>query len=124
MSNFKSIHHSSLIISNLEASLRFYCDILGLHVDPARPELDYEGAWLWVGDQQIHLLVLPNPDPTEGRPVHGGRDRHIALSVVDLAKLQGKLDNEEIDYTQSKSGRRAIFCRDPDAHALEFIESL
>ena len=28
---------------------------------------------------QIHLMQLPNPDPTTGRPAHGGRDRHTGV---------------------------------------------
>lgn len=122
MSNFKSLHHSSLLISDLTISLAFYCDVLGLETDSARPDLGYDGVWLWVGEQQIHLLVLPNPDPIDGRPTHGGRDRHIAMMLVDVSELQAKLDIARIDYTQSKSGRRAVFCRDPDGNALEFIE--
>lgn len=27
-----------------------------------------------------------------------------------------------IPYTRSRSGRTALFCRDPDGNALEFIE--
>ncbi len=32
---------------------------------------------------QIHLMELPNPDPTapEQRPEHGGRDRHICVGA-------------------------------------------
>jgi len=29
--------------------------------------------WFWLGNEMIHLMVLPNPDPMEGRPEHGGR---------------------------------------------------
>ncbi len=31
------------------------------------------GMWFWLGNEMIHLMVLPNPDPMEGRPEHGGR---------------------------------------------------
>jgi glyoxylase I family protein len=80
-------------------------------------------AWLRIGDaQQMHLLELPNPDPTTGRPAHGGRDRHVALRVDDLEPLRGALEAAGIDYTLSRSGRRALFCRDPDGNALEFIQ--
>ena len=80
------------------------------------------GAWLWIGDQQIHLLELPNPDPVEGRPAHGGRDRHLALTIDDLDALARVLDAAGIGYTRSRSGRRALFFRDPDGNALELIE--
>ena len=67
-------------------------------------------------------MLLPNPEAGVQRPAHGGRDRHVALVVQDLSKLRARLDAEGIAYTQSQSGRRALFCRDPDQNALEFIE--
>ncbi|MFA7386916.1 MAG: VOC family protein [Thiohalobacteraceae bacterium] len=117
------IDHVSLVVADTGRSLRFYRDLLGLSVDESRPDLGYPGAWLRVGEQQIHLLEVPNPDPTEGRPEHGGRDRHLALRVASLDELAQVLDTAGIGYTKSRSGRRALFCRDPDGNALELIES-
>jgi glyoxylase I family protein len=114
--------HASLITSNTPRSLHFYCDILGLDKVSERPDLGFPGAWLQLGNQQIHLLELSNPDPTEGRPQHGGRDRHLAFTITQISDLITKLDQHQIPYTMSKSGRRALFCRDPDQNALEFIE--
>ncbi|WP_428623512.1 VOC family protein [Sedimenticola sp.] len=116
------LHHASLIVSDTQRALAFYRDVLGLTVDLTRPDLDYPGAWIQVGAHQIHLLELPNPDPLTGRPTHGGRDRHLAFQVESLEDLVGALDAAGIDYTLSRSGRRALFCRDPDQNALEFIE--
>jgi len=65
---------------------------------------------------------LPNPEAGLQRPAHGGRDRHVALAVQDLSKVRGRLDAAGVACTQSQSGRRALFCRDPDMNALEFIE--
>jgi len=53
--------------------------------------------------------------------VHGGRDRHIALAVSDMTRLIERLNKAGVDYTLSQSGRRALFCRDPDNNALEFV---
>lgn len=119
----KCITHSSLLIADLDISLRFYCGVLGMSVDSSRPELGYPGAWLWAGKQQVHLLQLPNPDPRDGRPAHGGRDRHIAFDVTDIPALRTALDHAGIGYTSSRSGRNALFCRDPDGNALEFVQA-
>jgi len=119
---FGNILHASVIVSETRRALHFYHNILGLPIIASRPELGYPGAWLSVGAQQIHLLELPNPDPVTGRPVHGGRDRHIAFAVKNLPQLKQTLDEQGIAYTLSKSGRAAMFIRDPDGNALELIE--
>jgi len=119
-----AIHHASFIVKNTERALTFYCGLLGLEQDHNRPDLDYLGAWLQVGDGQIHLLELPNPDPVDNRPAHGGRDRHLAMTVTNLAQIQSLLEQAGIDFTLSKSGRRALFCRDYDGNGIELIESV
>ncbi len=123
MIEYLEIAHASVIVADTERALRFYRDVLGLRVLPERPDLGYPGAWLAVGAQQIHLLELPNPDPTAGRPAHGGRDRHTAIIVKHLAPVREALQRAGIAYTSSTSGREALFCRDPDGNALEIMAS-
>ena len=116
------IDHASLIVKDTGRALVFYCELLGLETDSSRPDLGYPGAWLDVGQGQIHLLELPNPDPVEDRPQHGGRDRHIALVVTGLDGLIERLEAAGIEVSKSKSGRKAAFCRDFDGNAIELIE--
>jgi glyoxylase I family protein len=115
------LHHASLVVADTARALAFYRDLLGLEADPARPDLGYPGAWLRVGSRQIHLLELPSPDPVTGRPAHGGRDRHLALLVDGLEELAARLERAGVACTRSRSGRAALFCRDPDGNALEFM---
>lgn len=120
--NILSLNHASLIVANVESALAFYCGILGLQ-QIKRPDLGFPGAWFQLGThQQLHLLELDNPDPTTGRPQHGGRDRHVALNAVALAPVQDALTKAGLTYTMSISGRRAMFCRDFDGNAIEIIE--
>ena len=119
-----AILHASFLSSDLARSRAFYEGVLGLRPNPSRPQMSYDGIWYDVApNQQIHLLLLPDPEAGLQRPAHGGRDRHVALAVSDLAKLIERLEQAGIAYTLSSSGRRALFCRDPDGNALEFIEN-
>ena len=119
--NIGAILHVSVVVADLERALVFYCGVLGLPQCHERPDLGYPGAWLQVGPQQIHLLQVKSVDPTTGRPAHGGRDRHTALAVVGFDALVQRLGEAGIAYTLSRSGRTALFCRDPDGNTLEFI---
>jgi len=115
--------HVSLLVADLDRARAFYEGVLALEPSPARPAMSFDGTWYDLGAAQIHLICLPNPDPVEGRPAHGGRDRHTALAVTGWEELKNKLDAEGIAYTLSRSGRRALFLRDPDGNALELIEA-
>jgi glyoxylase I family protein len=116
----QAIHHVSLLVADTERALGFYRDLLGLAVIE-RPPLNFPGAWLAIGDRQLHLLQLANPDSGAERPEHVGRDRHLALTVEGLDELEQSLAQAAIPITRSRSGRNALFCRDPDDNGVELI---
>jgi glyoxylase I family protein len=43
--------------------------------------------------------------------------------VQDLDAVVRVLAAAGIAFTESRSGRRALFCRDPDGNAIELIEA-
>lgn len=116
-----AFRHVSLLVADLERARAFYEGILDLKINPTRPEMTFAGVWYDIGDMQIHLMCLPNPETGLIRPDHGGRDRHVAFAVSDLDALAARLSLANIGFSESHSGRKALFCRDPDHNALEFI---
>lgn len=124
MSRITGLHHVSLIVADVDRALGFYVNCLGMSIDTSRPALSFPGCWLNADGLQVHLLELENPDPVDGRPAHGGRDRHTAVMVQDLDGFAGRLEAAGIASTMSRSGRRALFCRDPDGNTWELIEEL
>jgi catechol 2,3-dioxygenase-like lactoylglutathione lyase family enzyme len=117
--------HATILVEDLDRARRFYEQVLGFSASLARPEMSFEGVWYDLDlHQQMHLMRLPSPETGLQRPLNGGRDRHIAFAIDDLSALAGKLDSAGISFNMSQTGRRALFCRDPDDNALEFIESL
>ena len=122
--NITGLLHATVLVADLDRATAFYEAVLGLSPDAGRPDLGFPGVWYSIGaGQQIHLMQLPNPEAGLLRPQHGGRDRHVALAVSDFDALVQKLDGAGVAYTLSRSGRRALFCRDPDGNALEFISA-
>ena len=116
------LHHATFLTSDLDKSRQFYEGVLGLRIDKNRPEMSFEGVWYQITPaQQLHLMLLNNPEAGLKRPQHGGRDRHVAFAVSEMALLIERLKGAGVTYTQSQSGRLAVFCRDPDGNALEFI---
>lgn len=121
--NISKLLHATILVADLEKSRGFYEQILGFSASTLRPKMGFEGVWYDFGPhQQLHLMQLPNPELGLQRPQNGGRDRHIAFAVDDLSALIHKLEGSGVNYNLSKTGRRALFCRDPDDNALEFIE--
>ena len=121
---YEEIQHCGVIVKNVNESIKFYIDMFDC-IDESyrRPiTLPYPGAFLRFGRNEIHLMQLPNCDPTEGRPAHGGRDRHIAMNVNNIEIIGARYKKRNLPYTMSMSGRRALFCRDIDGNAYEFME--
>lgn len=117
-----AFRHVSVLVSDTTRALAFYRDVLGLPPVPDRPPLPFPGAWLDLGQgQQIHLLEL-EATGRGGADRHGGRDYHLALEVADLDAAVAALQAAGVAFTSSRSGRRALFCRDPDGNAIELME--
>ena len=121
---FTGLVHATLLVDDLEKARTFYERVLGFTLSTSRPKMSFEGVWYDIApQQQIHLMQLPNPEAGLQRPENGGRDRHLAFAVDDLTVLIKLLQGSGIRYNLSQTGRRALFCRDPDDNALEFIET-
>lgn len=115
------LHHVSLLVTDLPRASNFYINILGLEKDSSRPDMAFPGIWMKIGTQQIHLLCLDKTASGTGAE-HPGRDAHCALAVSSVSRIQEILRLENIPFHMSKSGRSALFCRDPDGNGLEFVE--
>ena len=58
---YQGLHHVGLLVEDLGRSLQFYEGVLGLEVNPARPndKLPYRGAWLWIGRCRLSAQLCP-----------------------------------------------------------------
>jgi len=118
-----NIAHIGLIVSELSRAAQFYEQVLGLS-RIERPDLAFDGIWYGLeGGQQIHLMLLDNSYVGCKKPEHGGRDHHVALQATNFEVIRQRLDAADISYATSKSGRKALFCRDPDGNTIELIQS-
>ncbi|MFD1019940.1 VOC family protein [Thalassobacillus hwangdonensis] len=119
--NIEAIHHVSLKTNDLDASRRFYTQVLGLK-EMERPAFDFSGAWLQVGEsQQIHLIEDPHFTFNESREFDT-RGNHLALRVDSYQGAVQWLKEHGIEMKakpESRSGFAQIFCCDPAGHTVE-----
>ncbi|WP_319379728.1 VOC family protein [Thiomicrorhabdus sp.] len=116
------LDHVSLLVGDADKALQFYQKVLHVGVLP-RPDLGFPGYWLDLGGgQSLHLMQLENSYASAKRPEHGGRDQHFALRVDSIDFFAEELAVLGVAFTRSKSGRKALFFRDPDQNAVELFE--
>ena len=114
--------HVSVVVGDTTRALAFYHGVLGLPVSRHRPSLSVAGAWLELGQgQQLHLLECAGAG-RDAAERHAGRDYHFALAVAGVDAAIAALEAAGIGFTLSRSGRRALFCSDPDGNAIELVE--
>jgi glyoxylase I family protein len=110
--------HAAVIVSNLERSIEFYTNILGL--ERVDRQLKYPGVWYQIGDFQLHLIE--NVDVRYNDTIDlmvSTRNPHIALAVRDLDAAKQQLVAANCIVKMSNSGRAALFTQDPDGNAIE-----
>jgi glyoxylase I family protein len=119
------IHHITLLVSNLDRSLSFYRNVLGLRLVKQTVNQDDRSARHFIfGDADGMLITcLEYPDLDEGK-VGRGSTHHFALAVESEAELEawrGYLGEKGIPTTEvmDREDSRSIYLRDPDGHIVE-----
>ena len=128
------LHHVSLPVKHLKASVKFYRELLGMSPLPQaprsepnapdkRPYFGFPGAWFqFASGQGLHLVehVSPDDEPVTFR-VSGDlnyKDVHFAIRVRDHAATCAMLEGRG---TRIVPGPREFQCYilDPDDHIIE-----
>ena len=113
------IHHISHVTHDLEASRRFYRDILGFR-EISRPNFDFPGAWLYNYGTQVHLIQTPDKQAPEKHVAT--RVDHIAFHVNDIEEAEKLLKEHQIDYRSTlvaDTNVTQLFFQDPDGNHIE-----
>ena len=116
------LDHITVNASDLDASRRFYVEVLGLR-DGDRPAFDVPGAWLYAGDRPIvHLVGVHLVGERDRKATTTGSFDHYAFQAADLAGVIGRLKAAGIAYdlfTVPGLGRKQVFVEDPDGVKIE-----
>ena len=109
--HFGRVHHVAIVVRDLEASLGFYRDVLGLPLDVVQevPSDRVRIAFLTVGESKIEL-VSPTDEATgvaRFLAAKGEGFHHVCLEVADLAAELTRLGIEGVELIDSAPRRGA-----------------
>ena len=116
--------HTMVRVSDLEASLHFYCNALGLQElkrydnDQGRFTLDFLSA---PNDEAAQVELTYNWDP---EAYAGGRNfGHLAYAVDDIYATCERLAEHGVTINRPPRDGRMAFVRSPDGISVELLQS-
>lgn len=128
------IHHVAMPVTSLDASRRFYSEVVGL-AEMERPAFFRHGAWFRLaGETTLHIIEYADGSYRNGLPVNSW-DGHFALRVPNLREVLDRLEAAgygmelpEEDPRRilrfSNAGFPQLFFMDPDRHMIEISASM
>lgn len=114
--------HDAILVKDMDASVKFYKEVLGLEEIPINGLPDYI-RWFRLGDKvQIHLIESKDiPETSKGA--------HMSLSTAKLGELMDFLEANSIPFenwpgeantTNTRpDGVKQIYLQDPDGYWIE-----
>ena len=115
--------HTMVRVTDLEASLDFYCENLGLR--ETRRREDKNGRYTLVflsapGDEDAQVELTYNWDP---EPYTGGRNfGHLAYEVSDIYATCEQLMAGGVTINRPPRDGRMAFVRSPDQISIELLQ--
>lgn len=123
----KKLLHTRMRVNDIEKSIRFYTDVLGLKC--ARDSVSPRGARLAFlqtpgSDEEIELCQMPpGAEPVRVQPDL----MHLAFQVDDLAAFAAALEKKGIGLSdgpvKTSSGDTIAFIDAPEGYEVELIQT-
>ncbi len=115
------ILESSLYVSDVPRSIRFYEDTFGFRVIS---EFGERGCAMHAGTRQVLLLFKKGASRTIQSPHDGDGELHVAFAIptVELVDWESWLQTKGIAVEEKREwelGGWSLYFRDPDRHLIE-----
>jgi lactoylglutathione lyase len=125
--NVTSFDHITLICADLEATRRFYVEILGM-TEVQRPAFKFPGLWFELAGIQIHATQQSPESGPAGWAKTGtvtARGHHIAFAVEGMSQALAIVEAHQIRIAsplqQRPDGFKQLYLYDPDGHVVELV---
>lgn len=131
------LDHYSIRTLDIEASRRFYTEVMGFSVG-FRPPFKFPGIWLYNGAQYpettgvVHIIGIDPDDPQGLKDYLGDRDvaslqgtgtvDHMAFAATGVADMRARLQRHGIAFrerTVPSLGIHQVFFEDPSGVTIE-----
>jgi len=111
-------------VKDLERSLSFYRDIIGLPVGrKMKPNPDMEIVFLGSGETQVELIC-----GKKAGPVHVGKDISLGFEVESIDKFSEVLKEQNIPVNsgpfQPNPFVKFLYLLDPDGVKIQLVENI
>jgi catechol 2,3-dioxygenase-like lactoylglutathione lyase family enzyme len=131
------LDHYSIRTLDIEASRRFYTEVMGFQVG-FRPPFNFPGMWLYNGLPYpqscgvVHVIGIDPANPAGLNAYLGERDLaslrgtgtvdHMAFAATGLAEVRGRLKRQGVAYRERavpSLGLHQVFFEDPSQVTIE-----
>ncbi len=127
----EKVDHIGIAVKDLDATLKFYEQTLGLKVTEKMEHGANRGAFVEVGDTEFELLANEDPNSAIARHIEkkGEGIQHIAFKVGQIEKAMEDLKKQGIPFIDEKPrpgarGSRIAFMHPKSTYGvlLELVE--
>lgn len=117
MARIKKINHVAVVVSDVDAALKFWQDAMGIqlsHIEEV-PSQKATVAFLPVGESEVELVKPASPDTGAGKFLaeRGGGMHHLCFEVDDIVGMMADLKAKGVrlisDVPDELPGRKMAF---------------
>ncbi|HVN60982.1 MAG TPA: VOC family protein [Gaiellaceae bacterium] len=119
------LDHLLVLTDELDATRRFYCDVLGFELGE-RPPLEFPGYWLYLdGEPCVHIAERAPYEAHAARlglPASPAAVDHVAFAAGGYEELAARLRDAGVDPVTNDvpaAGLRQLFLTDPNGVRIE-----
>ena len=120
--------HTMIRVGNLERSIRFYTEVLGMQLLRQKdfPQGEFTLAFLGYGPEETHSVIELTYNWGKNEYNLGNGYGHIALEVDDLYAACEEIRAKGGQITREPGPMKGTtthlaFCKDPDGYAIELL---
>jgi glyoxylase I family protein len=122
--------HVGTTSGNLDRTIAFYCDLIGLRLVLRKPQASGELAFLDAGGGMLEVFApAASIAPSRDIPTGEAGVRHLTFAVTDVDAMIARLEAADVPILErprpahnTELIKRVAFVRDPDGIIVELIE--